>query len=160
MQTGSLEQAMAPGNSADLQAFGGIVLTTALLGRNFLHSQLHSQQQPSPDDHESNADAGFWTRHRAIEKILLNTASNLPDHLRLPSSLPDPNIIFLNMSLHAVAICLHQAAIYRAARQNLPVSASNDSKILCATAAVEIASNMRMIGQMELTAVCSHISSL
>lgn len=155
MQTGSLEQAMAPGKSANLQAFSGIVLTAALLGRNFLHSH-----QPSSDDHEDNVDGGFWTRHRAIETILLNTASTLPDHLRLPSGLPDPNIIFLNMSLHTVAICLHQAAIFRAEKQSLPVNVSNDSKILCVTAAVEIASIMRMIGHMELIAVCSQVSSL
>jgi hypothetical protein len=150
MRTGSLDQAMAPGGSANLQSFGGIVLTAALFGRNFLH--LH---RPSPDDDDDDPDGGFWTRHRAIETVLLNTALGLPDHLRLPSGLPDPNVVFLNMSLHTSAICLHQAAIFKADKQRLPVNVSNESKIRCVTAAVEIASLMRMISHMDLAAVSS-----
>lgn len=153
MQTGSLDQAVAPGGSANLQPFGGVVLTAALLGRNFLH--LH---RPSPDDHDDDLDGAFWTRHRAIETILLNTGLGLPDHLRLPSGLLDPNVIFLNMSLHTSTICLHQGAIFKADTHPFPANFSNESKIRCVTAAMEVASLMRMISHMDLAAVSALIS--
>ncbi|ROW11422.1 hypothetical protein VMCG_01538 [Cytospora schulzeri] len=78
MQTGSLAQVMAQGASANLQPLGGVVLTAALLGRNLLH-----QDRLSPDDDDDDLDGEFWTRHRTIEAILLNTALGLPGHLRL-----------------------------------------------------------------------------
>lgn len=148
MPTGSLDQAMSPNGAANLQPFGGIVLTAALFGRNLLH--LH---RPGPEDRDDDLNGGFWSRHRDLEGILLNTSLSLPDTLRLPSGLPDPNVVFLNMSIHTSAICLHQAAIFKADKYRLPVNVSNESKIRCVTAAAEIASVMRMISHMDLSAV-------
>jgi hypothetical protein len=148
MPTGSLEQAMKSNGASDLQPFGGICLTAALFGRNLLH--LH---RPGKDDQDGDLNGGFWTRHRSIETILLNTSLGLPDALRLPSGLPDANVIFMNMSIHTSAICLHQAAIFKADKHRLPVSVTNESKIRCVTAAAEIASVMRMISHMDLSAV-------
>lgn len=149
MPTGSLEQAMKPNGASDLQAFGGICLTAALFGRNLLH--LH---RPEEDDQDADLNGGFWTRHRSIETILLNTSLGLPDALRLPSGLPNANVIFMNMSIHTSAICLHQAAIFKADKHRLPVNVTNESKIRCVTAAAEIASVMRMISHLDLSAVC------
>ncbi|KAF2189651.1 hypothetical protein K469DRAFT_625474 [Zopfia rhizophila CBS 207.26] len=151
--TGSLEQAMSPQGAGQLQPFGGIVLTAALFGRNLLH--LH---RPGSDDRDEDLNGGFWTRHRSIENILLNTSLGLPDYLRLPSGLPDPNVVFLNMSIHTSAICLHQAAIFKADKYRLPVNVSNESKVRCVTAAAEIASVMRMISHMDLAAMNPFIS--
>jgi hypothetical protein len=148
MQTSSLHQAMVPGESEKLHPFGGIVLTAALFGRLFLH--IHRQ---TPDDDDVGLNGGFWARHHAIEAILLNTALCLPDHLRLPAGLRHPNVLFLNMSLHTLAICLHQTAIFKANEQQLPVNISHESKIRCVSAAVEIAALMRMISHMNLATV-------
>jgi hypothetical protein len=148
MPTGSLEQAMKPNGASDLHPFGGICLTAALFGRNLLH--LH---RPGKDDQDNDLNGGFWTRHRNIETILLNTSLGLPDALRLPSGLPDSNVIFMNMSIHTSAICLHQAAIFKADKYHLPTNVTNESKIRCVTAAAEIASVMRMISHMDLSAV-------
>ncbi|KAF2472004.1 uncharacterized protein BDR25DRAFT_342046 [Lindgomyces ingoldianus] len=153
MPTGSLQQAMGPQGAASLQPFGGIVLTAALFGRNLLH--LH---RPGSDDRDDDLNGGFWTRHRSIENILLNTSLGLPDHLRLPCGLPDPNVVFLNMSIHTSAICLHQASIFKADKYRLPVNVSNESKIRCVTAAAEIASVMRMISHLDLAAMNPFIS--
>lgn len=150
MPTGSLEQALAPQGAASLQPLGGIVLTAALFGRNLLH--LH---RPGPDDRDNDMNGGFWTRHGKLENILLATALGLPDHLRLPSGLPDPNVVFLNMCLHTSAICLHQAAIFKADKYRLPVNVSNESKVRCVTAAAEIASIMRTISHLDLASVSS-----
>jgi hypothetical protein len=149
MTTGSLDQVLNPSGVTNLQALGSIVLTAAMFGRNLLH--LH---RPGVDDNDDDLNGGFWRRHRDIEQILLQTSLGLPDHLRLPSGLTDPNVVFANMCIHTSAICLHQAAIFKADKYRLPASVSNESKIRCVTAAAEIASIMRMVSHMDLGAVC------
>ncbi|KAF2030137.1 hypothetical protein EK21DRAFT_100705 [Setomelanomma holmii] len=153
MPTGSLDQVLSPNGASGLQPLGGIVLTAAMFGRNLLH--LH---RPGPDDRDDDINGGFWTRHRSIEQILLQTALGLPDHLRLPAGLTDPNVVFANMCIHTSAICLHQAAIFKADKHRLPANVSNESKIRCVTAAAEIASIMRMISHMDLGAMNPFIS--
>lgn len=148
MATGSLEQALSTNGVGNLQSFGGIVLTAALFGRNLLH--LH---RPGPDDNDDDLNGGFWTRHRAIEGVLLQTSLGLPDHLRLPSGSQDANTVFMHMCIHTSTICLHQAAIFKADKYRLPINVSNESKIRCVTAAAEIASIMRMISHLDLAAV-------
>jgi hypothetical protein len=148
MPTGSLEQALTPGGIANIQSMGGIVLTATLFGRNLLH--LH---RPGPEDRDDDLDGAFWTRHRSIENILLQTSLGIPDHLRMPSGLSDPNAVFLNMSVHTSVICLHQAAIFKADKHRMPVNVSNESKVRCVTAAAEIASLMRMISHLDLSMV-------
>ncbi|CAN9088198.1 unnamed protein product [Alternaria alternata] len=153
MATGPLEDIFNPGGVANLQALGGIVLTAAMFGRNLLH--LH---RPLPDDNDDDINGGFWNRHRHIERILLQTSLSLPDPLRLPSGLADPNVVFTNMCIHTSAICLHQAAIFKADKYRLPASVSNESKIRCVTAAAETASIMRMVSHMDLGAMNPFIS--
>jgi hypothetical protein len=148
MPTSSLEQAMTPNGLSNLQSFGGVVLTAALFGRNLLH--LH---RPGADDHPDDLNGEFWTRHRNLENILLQTVLGMPDHLRVPSGIQDPNVVFTSMSIHTSTICLHQAAIFKADKHRLPVHISNESKIRCVTAGVEIASLMRMISHMDLATV-------
>ncbi|KAL5393194.1 hypothetical protein DPSP01_000025 [Paraphaeosphaeria sporulosa] len=153
MATGSLEQALAANGASNLQSFGGVVLTAALFGQNLLH--LH---RPGPDDNDDDLNGGFWTRHRSIEGMLLQTSLGLPDHLRLPSGSADPNTVFMHMCIHTSTICLHQAAIFKADKYRLPTNVSNESKIRCVTAAAEIASIMRMISHLDLAAMNPFIS--
>lgn len=148
MPTGSLDQVLNPSGVVNLQPLGSIVLTAAMFGRNLLH--LH---RPGEDDNDEDINGGFWNRHRHIEQILLQTSLGLPDQLRLPVGMSDPNVVFANMCIHTSAICLHQAAIFKADKYRLPVNVSNESKIRCVTAAAEIASIMRMISHMDLSAV-------
>ncbi len=88
-----------------------------------------------------------------MDGTLLTISLALPDHLRLPAGLSDPNIIFLNMCIHTSTICLHQAAIFKADKHRLPATVSGESKVRCITAAAEIASCMRMISHMDLSIV-------
>jgi hypothetical protein len=152
MHTSSLEQTLTPNGLGNLHSFGGVVLTAALFGRNLLH--LH---RPEPDDNDDDLNGKYWARHRKIENILLQTSLGIPDHLRVPSGLQDPNTIFMNMSIHTSSICLHQAAIFKADKHRLPTNVSNESKIRCVTAGSEIASLMRMISHMDLATVCLDI---
>jgi hypothetical protein len=88
-----------------------------------------------------------------MDNVLLNTALALPDALRLPSGLNDSNIVFMNMNIHTSTICLHQAAIFKADRNRMPARISAESKVRCITAAAEIASIMRQISHLDLSAV-------
>lgn len=153
MPTSSLEEVLQPGGAAKLESFSGAVLTAAFFGRNLLH--LH---RPGPDDRDNDLDGGFWTRHRELENALLSTSLGLPESLRLPTGIADPNVVFLNMCLHTSAICLHQAAIFKADKHRLPVTVSNESKIRCVTAAAEIASLMRAVSHQDLSAMNPFIS--
>lgn len=119
---------------------------STLFGRNLTH--LH---RPEPDDNEGDLNGKFWQRHRSIDAILLNIKLTLPDHLRLPLGMHDPNVVFLNMCLHASAICLHQAAIFKAEKHRLPANVAGESKMRCIAAASEISTIMRTVSHMDLT---------
>ncbi|KAI9840058.1 MAG: hypothetical protein M1819_000251 [Sarea resinae] len=151
--TVSLAEALDSSGATTLSPLAAVVLLACLFGRNLHH--LHR-----PDENENPADlsGGFWKRHRGMENILLNTSLSLPDHLRLPAGINDPNVIFLNMSIHTSTICLHQAAIFKADKNRLPSSISAESKIRCITAAAEIVSIMKMISHLDLSAMNPFIS--
>ncbi|KAG7143533.1 Citrinin biosynthesis transcriptional activator ctnR like protein [Verticillium longisporum] len=145
-QTQSLQDSMSPAGASELSSFGGIVLMACLFGRNLIH--LH---RPDVDDRDNDLNGEFWKRHRSMDNIILNTSLCLPPHIKLPSGLSNPNIVFTNMSIHTSTICLHQAAIFKADKNKLPASVSAESKVRCITAANEIASIMRMISHMDLS---------
>lgn len=151
-QTFSLEQALKPTGAARLSSIGGVVLLSCMFGRNLLH--LH---RPSPDDNDDDLNGEFWRRHRRLEGILSHTALSLPDRLRLPTGLADPNVVFMNMAIHTSAICLHQAAIFKADRHKLPPNVGSESRVRCVTAAAETARIMRMLSHLDLSNV-SHTS--
>lgn len=147
-QTQTLAESTNPSGAAKLSSFGGIVLLACLFGRNLVH--LH---RPDDDDLDHDLNGPFWKRHRQMDAILLNTSLCLPAHLKLPAGLSKPNVVFTNMSIHTSTICLHQAAIFKAEKNKLGGAVSSESKVRCITAANEIASIMRTISHMDLSAV-------
>ena len=149
-RTLSLADSMTPTGASKLSAFGSIVLMACLFGRNLVH--LH---RPDSDNRDNDLNGEFWKRHRQMDNILLNTSLSMPAHLKLPMTgiSPSANIVFANMNIHTSTICLHQAAIFKADKNHLPASISAESKHRCITAASEIASIMRMISHMDLSAV-------
>ncbi|KAL3427794.1 fungal specific transcription factor [Phlyctema vagabunda] len=151
--TQSLTDSMSPTGASRLSAFAGVVLMACLFGRNLIH--LH---RPDADDRDHDLNGEFWKRHRNMDNILLNTSLSMPSHLKLPNGLSSPNIVFVTMNIHTSTICLHQAAIYKADKNKLPASISAESKVRCITAANEIASVMRMISHMDLSAMNPFIS--
>ncbi|KAI1492332.1 fungal-specific transcription factor domain-containing protein [Biscogniauxia mediterranea] len=149
----TLNDSMSPAGAAKLSPFGGVVLMACLFGRNLIH--LH---RPDLEDRDHDMNGEFWKRHRNMDNILLNTSLCLPNHLKLPSGLGNPNIVFMNMNIHTSTICLHQAAIFKADRNRLPPTVSAESKVRCITAANEIASIMRMVSHMDLSAMNPFLS--
>lgn len=154
-RTLSLADSMTPTGASKLSAFGSIVLMACLFGRNLVH--LH---RPDSDNRDNDLNGEFWKRHRHMDNILLNTSLSMPAHLKLPmtGTPPSANIVFANMNIHTSTICLHQAAIFKADKNHLPASISAESKVRCITAAGEIASIMRMISHMDLSAMNPFIS--
>lgn len=147
----TLPEALGSDGPSQLSSFAGVVLLSALFGRNLTH--LH---RPSPDDNEGDLNGEFWKRHRYLDNVLLNTSLSLPDSLRLPFRLNDPNVVFMNMNIHTSTICLHQAAIFKAERHRLPSKVSQESKLRCITAASEIASIMRQVSHIDCSIVSLH----
>ncbi|TLS27578.1 hypothetical protein PpBr36_05187 [Pyricularia pennisetigena] len=159
-QSMTLTEAMSPSGAAKLNSFGGIILMASLFGRNLTH--LH---RPDEEDNDHDLNGEFWKRHRAMDNILLNTSLCLPPHLKLPLGLQNPNVVYTNMCIHTSTICLHQAAIFKSEKNRLPPSVSAESKVRCITAANEIASIMRMVSHLDLSAMnpflsfCLYVSS-
>lgn len=131
-----------------LAPYAYVVVLASLFGRNLVH--IH-RPQPQDNDHDLNGD--FWKRHRSHDNILLHIALSLPDHLRLPTGMPDINVIFANMSIHTSTVCLHQAAIFKAEKNKMPSQIITESKRRCLVAANQISSIMKLICHMELAAV-------
>ncbi|KAI0484772.1 fungal-specific transcription factor [Xylariaceae sp. FL0804] len=152
-QTQTLAGSMSPAGAAKLSSLGGIVLMACLFGRNLTH--LH---RPDAEDRDHDMNGEFWKRHRNMDNILLNTSLCLPNHLKLPTGLSNPNIVFTNMNIHTSTICLHQAAIFKADKNRLPATVSGESKMRCITAANEIASIMRMVSHLDLSAMNPFLS--
>ncbi|CZS90503.1 related to Zn(II)2Cys6 transcriptional activator [Rhynchosporium graminicola] len=152
-RTLSLNDSMSPSGASKLSSFGGVVLMACLFGRNLIH--LH---RPDSDGRDNDLNGDFWKRHRNMDNILLNTSLSMPSHLKLPNGLNNPNIVFTNMNIHTSTICLHQAAIYKADKNQLPASISAESKVRCITAANEIANIMRLVSHLDLSSTNPFIS--
>lgn len=146
---------MTADGASTLSPFGGIVLMACLFGRNLTH--LHGTAGED-DGHDLNG--AFWTRHRSLDNILLNTSLSLPPHLRVPAGINDPNIVFVNMNIHASTICLHQAAIFKADKNHMSPHVSGESKRRCIIAADQIANIMKLISHIDLSTVSGEFCSL
>jgi hypothetical protein len=146
----SLAAALTPEGACKVSSFGGIILSATLFGHNFQH--LH---KVGPDENPHDlANGNFWKRHRKMDNVLSNTFMFLPDHLKLPAGIGDPNVALTHMNIHASTICLHQAAILTAEKHKLNPSFKQQCRSRSLTAAEEITNIMRMITHVEATNVC------
>ena len=131
-----------------ISSFAGVVLLATLYGRNLTH--LH---RPNDNDMDHNLNGEFWKRHRNLDNILLNISLQMPEALRLPGAIGDPNAVFCNMNVHTATICLHQAAIFKADKHKLPSQISAESKRRCIVAADQVTNIMRVISHIDLSTV-------
>ncbi|KAK0645327.1 Tropolone cluster transcription factor tropK [Lasiodiplodia hormozganensis] len=149
----SMEQALAVGGSSRLTPFAGVCVLACMFGRNLLH--LH---RPTNNEREDDINGEFWERHRRLDNMLLNLALALPEEMRLPAGINNPNVVFMTMKIHTSVICLHQAAIFKADKNRMPAHIAQESKIRCVTAASEIAGIMRLIAHMDTSLMNPFIS--
>ncbi len=68
----------------------------------------------------------------------------LPDHLRLSGNDTGPKVIFLNLNMHALILCLHRAAVAKAEKYGLDPSVIRQSQARSTAAAEEIVRIMRL----------------
>jgi hypothetical protein len=143
---------LTPEGASRISPFGGVILSACLFGHNFQH--LH---QTGPDERpEDLANGEFWKRHRKMDNVLSNTFMFLPDHLRLPGGLRDMNVVFLHMNIHASTICLHQAAVLTAEKNNISKSFIRQSRARSIMAAEEIANTMKLVSHLDASTVSTH----
>lgn len=152
-KTSRLSDLMSGDGISTLSPLGSVVLLTCFFGRNILH--IH---RPDPQDNDNDLNGGFWKRHRAYDNLLLHSALSAPNHLRLPTGIADPNVLFWNMGIHAATICLHKAAIYAAEKNKLPNPIVAESKRRCIVAADQISSIMKMISHADLSIVSRRLA--
>ena len=131
-----------------ISSFSGVILLSTLYGRNLTH--LH---RPNDNDADHDLNGEFWKRHRNLDNILLNISLAMPNALRLPGAINDPNSVFCNMNVHTATICLHQAAIFKADKNQLPAQISAESKRRCIVAADQVTNIMKMISHIDLSLV-------
>lgn len=147
-QTSQLSDILEGLGTDTISSFSGVILLATLYGRNLTH--LH---RPSDNDNDHDLNGEFWKRHRQLDNILLNISLSMPPALRLPGAIGDPNAIFCNMNLHTAAICLHQAAIFKADKNRLPAQISAESKRRCIVAADQVTNIMKTISHLDLSLV-------
>ncbi|KAL3476336.1 fungal-specific transcription factor domain-containing protein [Aspergillus californicus] len=138
---------------ATLSPFAGVAFMSCLLGRNLTH--LH---RPDPQDNDDDLNGVFWQRHRSHDNILLHFALSMPSHLRLPAGITDSNVLFCNLAVHTSTICLHQAAIFKAEKNNMPEQIILESKRRCIVAADQISSIMKMVSSLDISKMNPFIS--
>ncbi|GMG36872.1 unnamed protein product [Aspergillus oryzae] len=143
-----VEDILAGDGLSTLSSFGSVSFMAYMFGRNLSH--LH---RPDPQDNDHDLNGLYWQRHRSHDNVLLHFALAMPNHLRLPAGMSDPNVIFCNMAIHTSTICLHQAAIFKAEKNRMPEQIITESKRRCIVAADQISNIMKMISHMDLTAV-------
>ena len=148
--TVQLADALNGEGTDSISSFSGVILLSTLYGRNLTH--LH---RPSDNDADHDLNGEFWKRHRSLDNILLNIALAMPSAIRLPNAINDANAIFCNMNIHTATICLHQAAIFKAEKNQLPAQISAESKRRCIVAADQVTNIMKMISHIDLSLVCS-----
>ncbi|MCJ1470735.1 hypothetical protein MMC07_009382 [Pseudocyphellaria aurata] len=151
-QTLTLSEAATCRELSSLSPFGGVVLTAHYFGQNLIH--LH---QPGPNEQDHDLHGEFWQRHRRMDNALLTTALSLPAHLRLPAGVRNENVVFLNMALHTATISLHQAAIFKAEHNDLPMSIVEQSRTRCLLAAAETTTVMRLSSHLDVASMNPYI---
>ena len=137
----SLPDALMATDLNALSPFGLVILTASLAGRNLIHLK-----HPVPEEHQ------------AINDNLIAIGFALPDRLRLPIGLENPNVVFAQMMLLALTICLHQARAANASPNNFTRQVAQEaaeSSERCLTSALAITSMMRLVNHTDFSSVRS-----
>ncbi|QSZ29267.1 hypothetical protein DSL72_003779 [Monilinia vaccinii-corymbosi] len=152
-KTCSLVEALTPEGASTISSFAAVVLSICLFGQNTEH-----MFKSGPDEGANDfANGEFWKRHRKMDNVLSSTFMFLPDNLRLPAGLRDPNVVFFHMNIHCSTICLHQGAVLTAERENISQSFIQQSEARSLMAAEEITNLMRLVSHLDVSKMSSWI---
>jgi hypothetical protein len=101
----------------------------------------------------------YWETYHLIDTQLLQISLCLPGHLKLPIGIHQPNVVSMNMLLHALTVSLHQDAAVKATDDPLKRHLAWESNMRCLTSALEIANIVKQVTEVNL-AVVSWLSQI
>jgi len=117
-----------------LSSFAGIVVMVYLYLRCTNHIKSSSQQQSH----------NFWETHYSISKAIdLCRTSLLVEHLN-GNSMDDPVSTALRMSVDTVEVMLHECALLKVQKDELPNLLATDAISKCTSAATDIVESLQM----------------
>lgn len=145
----TLQQAYELENVDSLSAQTIIIILASISGRNLKHLK-RTFKPPSPP---SSQNYNFWATHQDLDNTLLSLGLALPENLRLPLGIEKPGVVFINLMLHALTICLHQMAVLKA-QKNGQERLGTESKERCVASALAITSSMRLATCVDIATVC------
>ena len=114
--------------------------------------QLHRPE--SPEELLDDLGNSFWRMFRIVDNILIKIGLCFPSSSAAGSWCSDPTALFLAISRQACTICLHQAALFKAANSPRLDQESAESKLRCINSAQEILNTLMVIDDRVLLQVC------
>ena len=141
----ALSDALTADGATELSSTAAVALVACLFGRTLTH--LHRVE---PGDQPGDAvNGGFWKRQRKLDAVMTNTLLYLPDRLRASFGGKQPNVLFLNVTIHAAIICVHQAAVRQAEEHDCGDEIIRSSATRAYNAAEEIVNIMKLVSHVD-----------
>lgn len=140
----SLKTAATLSRTGLLSSFAGTVLMVSLYCRCLQHFRASHEQDNSHD-----LSYGFWLHHYQLDQEVTNCSTRLLSHLNSHARPDDPMALALSMNFCAVTISLHEAAIAKARKGNLPATLITESENRCLAAAMEIVGIVQLSHQLD-----------
>ncbi|CAG8975979.1 hypothetical protein HYALB_00012314 [Hymenoscyphus albidus] len=122
-----------------ISPFAGIVLMISLHSRCLPHFQASKEQ-----DLSGSQAYPFWVQHYSLDKKLKECENHLMGHM----TELQPLALALRLNLCAVGISLHEVAIAKAQRENLPKSLITESVNRLISAANQMVDDLRIVPNM------------
>jgi hypothetical protein len=90
----------------------------------------------------NTSNYSFWSHHYRIDKVVAEQSAFFLDSERPDIQLSDHNAVLASLNLSAVSILMHQAAIDKEKKANLPEMLIVESESRCAAAAMQVATTL------------------
>jgi len=127
-----------------LSPFAGIVLMVSLHSRCLRHFEASKAQDISGDQAYP-----FWVQHYSLDKKLHECENDLMRHMTPETLKNEPLALSLRLNLCSVGITLHEIAIAKARRENLPMSLVTESENRLVAAASQMVDDLRIVPHMD-----------
>jgi hypothetical protein len=127
-----------------ISPFAGIVLMISLHSRCLHHFEASKEQDVSGDQ-----SYPFWVQHYRLDKKLDECDNGLMSHINADIRQDEPLALSLRLNMCAVRISLHEVAIFKAQKENLPTSLIVESETRLIAAANEMVEDLRIVPNMD-----------
>ncbi len=121
-----------------------MVLMVSLYGRCRQHCQASHEQDMSGD-----LSYSFWLHHYELDREIAHYSTKLFGHLNAQARPDDPLGLALSMNMCAITISLHEVAMTKAKKGNLPATLITEGQNRCMAAAMEIVEIVQLSHQLK-----------